>query len=788
MLYRSLLVLLALGAPLAAGAPIVKKSEGTPEFENTPAEGGDTDVTLTAADTQRIIEFAVYTINELGQTTCDLIGSTDEKKVKAASSFFFNASDILKSAQFVAGELAEGLEITLNSTAGDIVVSLLEDFSTGNLLMDAVEPMSFLPSCAQEYIEHEEYEAVHNHTAPANADESAEFDHENAAHTPEGGHSKGAATKAKEAKHLSQFIARRAKLAGKGKFKSYGKKKLTRKYALGDLTTPADIQKHLANKIPAHREKTFSESLPSHFNPFAGTPCLEDYTARDQGSCGSCYAFATSTALTLQACYVKSIHGADASDQPMYTVQGLVSCGLEREYTNGCEGGSGTSSFQYVIDYGLTTVGCWPYEQAGGNSLEHFDAEQGTVAECRSDCVPESSYGNMQYTSGEEGGSPSSYNTEANIAYAMKSFGALYCRFDVYDNFYGYDGGVYMGADPDVHDKSGGHAVTCIGFGTTSDGTKYWNCLNSWGGSWGLDKGSFKTLRGQEGAAGLISACTVAPIDYDDIFPAGSVPPSPPVYCADEEPSGITLGGEPASCGELTNYCGSYDFIRSACPATCEVEGCTSTPPSWDPMPPPAPTPPGTPPPPPSPSPPPPSPSPPPPSPGASAPGLCSNTCYYHDDVMCDDGGPGSEYACCSEGTDCADCGERPAPPAAPPGCDNTCYWNYDVWCDDGGPGAEYDLCDLGTDCADCGHRDAKDKKLATLAKPPPKDIVLQEIAHKKEKTKVRGERDKAFRAKQVAKKTAQTAAQKAAAEASAKVAPASKKAAAQGAMVPEKA
>ena len=217
MLYRALLAFLAVGAPLAAGAPVVnKKGSYHPEFEDMDHSGGDETVTLTSSDTQRIIEFSVFTINELAQESCLLMGIKDDHKVKAAGAFSFNASEIVKSAQFVAGELAEGLEITLNSTAGDVVVSILEDLATGNLLMDEVEPKSFLPTCAQEYIDHEEDIAIHNHTAPANAAESEEFDHENSAHTPEGGHSKQDIP-TKKRKHLSQFTKGQARHAfGKG--------------------------------------------------------------------------------------------------------------------------------------------------------------------------------------------------------------------------------------------------------------------------------------------------------------------------------------------------------------------------------------------------------------------------------------------------------------------------------------------------------------------------------------------------------------------------------------------
>jgi hypothetical protein len=43
---------------------------------------------------------------------------------------------------------------------------------------------------------------------------------------------------------------------------------------------------------------------------------------------------------------------------------------------------------------------------------------------------------------------------------------------------------------------------------------------------------------------------------------------------------------------------------------------------------------------------------------GVSEP-LCTNTCQFANDGLCDDGGPGSDYSVCEYGTDCADCGPR---------------------------------------------------------------------------------------------------------------------------------
>ncbi|KAL1496014.1 hypothetical protein AB1Y20_014647 [Prymnesium parvum] len=106
----------------------------------------------------------------------------------------------------------------------------------------------------------------------------------------------------------------------------------------------------------------------------------------------------------------------------------------------------------------------------------------------------------------------------------------------------------------------------------------------------------------------------------------------------------------------------------------------------------------------------PPSPHPPPPH----SPGICYEDCVYSNDLECDDGGPGADYASCAYGADCIDCGVRP---------DGVCYedcgFSSDQDCDDGGPGAEFELCDYGADCIDCGLRPPSTPSTPRPPSPP---------------------------------------------------------------------
>ena len=86
---------------------------------------------------------------------------------------------------------------------------------------------------------------------------------------------------------------------------------------------------------------------------------------------------------------------------------------------------------------------------------------------------------------------------------------------------------------------------------------------------------------------------------------------------------------------------------------------------------------------------------------------LCSNTCKFSGDNVCDDGRAGSVTSACSPGTDCGDCGPRLPAVAARAGdqCLDTCLYVHDNTCDDGGPGSVTRDCAWGTDCGDCGPR-----------------------------------------------------------------------------------
>jgi len=60
-------------------------------------------------------------------------------------------------------------------------------------------------------------------------------------------------------------------------------------------------------------------------------------------------------------------------------------------------------------------------------------------------------------------------------------------RFDVYEDFMNYKGGIYLYT---YGVRRGGHAIKVLGWGVEGD-VNYWLCANSWGPNWG-ESGYFK--------------------------------------------------------------------------------------------------------------------------------------------------------------------------------------------------------------------------------------------------------------------------------------------------------
>nr|CDJ81168.1 Proteinase inhibitor I29 and Peptidase C1A domain containing protein [Haemonchus contortus] len=194
---------------------------------------------------------------------------------------------------------------------------------------------------------------------------------------------------------------------------------------------------------------------------------------KDQGQCGSCWAFAT----------VASIEAANAIKTGQLTrlsEQEMVDCDTQN---NGCQGGYRPYAMSFVQQNGLMKEEKYPYSGTDQNTcLLKRDSERVFIQSYR------------MLSSNEE-----------VIADWIAANGPVTFGMNVTKSMYSYRSGIFAPTQEDCEQHSlGSHALTFVGYGT-ENGQPYWLVKNSWGSRWGQD-GYFKLARGQNvcGAANAV--------------------------------------------------------------------------------------------------------------------------------------------------------------------------------------------------------------------------------------------------------------------------------------------
>jgi cathepsin F len=190
---------------------------------------------------------------------------------------------------------------------------------------------------------------------------------------------------------------------------------------------------------------------------------------KNQGQCGSCWAFAT----------VANIEGTNFLKTKQLTSlseQELVDCD---KTDHGCGGGLPTNAFAYLKANKLGEEGETDYAYTGENGK--------CKAAQPSEKVFVTDYGVVNGTD------------EDQLAAAVVKYGPLAIGINA-GPMQWYHGGI---ADPFsflCNPKSLDHGVAIVGFGV-EDSKKYWIIKNSWGTVWG-EQGYYRVIRGK-GKCGL---------------------------------------------------------------------------------------------------------------------------------------------------------------------------------------------------------------------------------------------------------------------------------------------
>ncbi|KAG7467762.1 cathepsin L1-like [Solea senegalensis] len=194
---------------------------------------------------------------------------------------------------------------------------------------------------------------------------------------------------------------------------------------------------------------------------------------KDQGYCGSCWAFSTTGAIEGQI-YKRTGQLVSLSEQ------NLVDC--SKPYgTYGCSGAWMANAYDYVVNNGLQSTSTYPYTSVDTQPC-YYD---GRLAEAHI----------KDYRFIPKG-------DEQALADAVATIGPITVAIDAdHSSFLFYSSGIYE--EPMCNPNNLSHAVLLVGYGSEG-GQDYWIIKNSWGSSWG-EGGFMRLIRDGRNTCGIAS-------------------------------------------------------------------------------------------------------------------------------------------------------------------------------------------------------------------------------------------------------------------------------------------
>jgi len=209
-----------------------------------------------------------------------------------------------------------------------------------------------------------------------------------------------------------------------------------------------------------YKGKSVTKACTGKVPPVSNPPAAVDWSVKgvvtpvkNQGQCGSCWAFSTTGSL-------EGLAAIEKGKLLSLSEQQLVDCATGDYGNEGCNGGYMDSAMWYVIDNGITDAATYPYK-AHDQKCAYKDTQK--VYQIK----------NCAEVTANKTASLIEAVVNQPVAIAIEADEA---------GFQFYKTGVFNGKCGTDLD----HGVLLVGYGNLN-GAEYWKVKNSWGSAWGTN-------------------------------------------------------------------------------------------------------------------------------------------------------------------------------------------------------------------------------------------------------------------------------------------------------------